>query len=594
MNRAPKIAVKKQLYLIFFCIFVPFLVINISLLLTAHSLMLNHYKRLVELDRNRVASVLFDITTNTYNLSEAYVSDPDLIQMFGTHYLNEKEYYSTYNQNDLFAHVLKNEPMINAITVYTSNLSIPENTYVQHITPQVKEEDWYDLASGHSKPFWSTSLRTDFMGTSYRELCLYRRILLPQYHDFVIIKFTINNNYLKNRLESGGMDILISLEGDSDFYCSPRLSGLSAEDISVPKDSTAADFVTARGLSAIGMLSFYRPYQTDSVLKLFILNFKGPEEINHIILTYSLIILVVCITLFVTFQTFEHYFNNRLQVIRQAMHQASVQDYTIVDSLSGEDEFSRIFSDLKQLICQIRNQEKAVYQIQLEKEQLKTRQQEMEFKVLASQINPHFLYNTLETIRMKALTAGNREVATAIKLLSKTMRYVLSNTGTVAASLDRELDYIETYLAIQKLRFPQRFSYDLAVSPDILPENVQILPLLLQPVVENSIRHGLEALESGGVIHIAVSGNDSDALLISISDNGCGMEEERLKEVLRQINTRSEDRTASIGLSNIQRRIQLYYGLEYGLSISSSPHEGTLVTIRLPLIPISEDYGGNL
>lgn len=100
----------------------------------------------------------------------------------------------------------------------------------------------------------------------------------------------------------------------------------------------------------------------------------------------------------------------------------------------------------------------------------------MEFKMLSSQINPHFLYNTLETIRMRSIKAGNREVANGVKLLGKSMRYVLDNTATASTTLDKELDYIETYLAIQKLRFHDKINYSLKYPLDMDLSTYHILP----------------------------------------------------------------------------------------------------------------------
>lgn len=208
--------------------------------------------------------------------------------------------------------------------------------------------------------------------------------------------------------------------------------------------------------------------------------------------------------------------------------------------------------------------------------------------MLASQINPHFLYNTLETIRMKAITAGNRDVANAILLLGKSMHYVLENTGTASTSLKKELDYISTYLAIQKLRFNDRVNYTLTVPEDMDPGEYQILPLLLQPLVENAILHGLADTETDGRIVVAVSKKDDDLLLIDISDNGRGMDEAELDALEKGLQVQKTS-SANIGIYNINRRIKLFYGSAYGMEIKSQPDKGTHITLTLPLLNITED-----
>lgn len=204
--------------------------------------------------------------------------------------------------------------------------------------------------------------------------------------------------------------------------------------------------------------------------------------------------------------------------------------------------------------------------------------------MLSSQINPHFLYNTLETIRMRSIKAGCLEVANAIKLLGKSMRYVLQNTATSFTTLQKELDYIQTYLAIQKLRFHDRVNYSLKIRTPMDLEEYSIFPLLLQPVVENAVLHGLEEVEENGriIIHILTQENN---LHIVIFDNGRGMTLEEIDHMQQNMRNHPEDSSKSIGLFNIYHRIQLYYGDTYGIRVQSKPGFGTAVTLILPAQP---------
>ena len=141
------------------------------------------------------------------------------------------------------------------------------------------------------------------------------------------------------------------------------------------------------------------------------------------------------------------------------MGHASQGNYDIIDTFKGDDELTDTFLNLKIMIGNIKQQELQMYEARIKEQTLVNQQQQMEYKLLASQINPHFIYNSLETIRMMSIGSGDRETASAIKLLGKTMHYVLENTGTASTTLDKELDYISSYLAIQKLRFEERFNY---------------------------------------------------------------------------------------------------------------------------------------
>ena len=208
-------------------------------------------------------------------------------------------------------------------------------------------------------------------------------------------------------------------------------------------------------------------------------------------------------------------------------------------------------------------------------------QQEMEFKMLASQINPHFLYNTLETIRMKAFTAGDREVATAVKLLGRSMRYVLENVGASVTSLEGEIEHVDIYMMIQQLRFGDRILYEKKVEEGLELSEYQILPLLLQPVVENAFLHGLRDSDREGFIRICAAVRKG-ALYLTVQDNGAGMKEEELAQLNERMHHPEQSSSESIGLHNICQRIRLCYKEQGQMRIESAPEQGTLVTLILP------------
>ncbi|MGM9616906.1 sensor histidine kinase, partial [Butyricicoccus sp.] len=278
---------------------------------------------------------------------------------------------------------------------------------------------------------------------------------------------------------------------------------------------------------------------------------------------------------------FSTYLSRRITTLKEAMHQARLGDYNIIDSMRGTDELQDTFQDLKATVEMIRENESRYYAEQLARQQLINRQQQMEFKMLASQINPHFLYNTLETIRMQALANGNRDVATSIKLLGKSMHYVLENTGTDFTTLSKELDYIRTYLTIQQIRFGDRVNFSIQIQDNLDPEQYHILPLLLQPIVENSIVHGLENMGENGRIIISASA-DSSFLILTVQDNGCGMSPDELNRLTEHMQDAEGFHGTSIGLYNIFQRIRLCYGENGDMVIESKPQQGTRITLRLP------------
>ena len=214
-----------------------------------------------------------------------------------------------------------------------------------------------------------------------------------------------------------------------------------------------------------------------------------------------------------------------------------------------------------------------------------------ELTALQSQINPHFLYNTLECIRGQALMDDNLEIARMVEALGAFFRYSISRKGNLVTLKD-ELDNIDNYMLIQRYRFGNRFSMEVIIDEeDEEAYNCLIPRLIIQPIVENAIFHGLEERLEGGRVTIEVIVTEK-TLIITVSDNGKGISREQLNKLnakIRSRDTNPEDgeagnqRNTGIALPNIHKRIQLLFGEEYGVDIYSTPGQGTDVEVTIPV-----------
>ena len=270
-------------------------------------------------------------------------------------------------------------------------------------------------------------------------------------------------------------------------------------------------------------------------------------------------------------------FGKRVGQFHEQMQRAAAGEFDLVSTLGGSDEISELYDYLGTMISEIRRLLSEVYRERLRAEKLKTEQKDAEYKMLASQINPHFLYNTLETIRMKARVNGQYDIERLVKMLAKILRKNIQ-AGSQDVTLQMETDLIECYLEIQKYRFGERIQYQIYIEKDL--EEYHVFPLLMQPIVENSIIHGLEIKEGIGHIDITVIRQDKN-VCITIRDDGVGMDQETLKK-LRESMNRETQTNKHIGVGNVHRRIRLRYGDEYGIQIDSTPGGGTTVIILLP------------
>ena len=208
-----------------------------------------------------------------------------------------------------------------------------------------------------------------------------------------------------------------------------------------------------------------------------------------------------------------------------------------------------------------------------------------ELQALQAQIDPHFLFNTLESIRTTAQLNKDVQTAKMIHLLGNMFRWNIKRSGIIVA-LKEEIDYVRSYIELQKLRYDNAFDVEINMESGVL--KLGVLKLTLQPIVENAIQHGLGEKLSGGRITIGAASSDGK-LIIRVSDNGKGMDESKVAEVMASLNrNQDEDQSDSIGLHNVHQRICILFGDEYGIKIFSKLEIDTVIELSMPVMSKEE------
>lgn len=207
-----------------------------------------------------------------------------------------------------------------------------------------------------------------------------------------------------------------------------------------------------------------------------------------------------------------------------------------------------------------------------------------EFDTLQSQINPHFLYNTLDIIVWMIENEQKAEAVKVVTALARFFRISLSKGKSIITVRD-ELEHVRNYLMIQHMRFKNKFSYTIEAEDGVM--ELASLKLMLQPLVENAIYHGMEFMDGDGEI-ILRAWREGNELYFAVKDNGLGMTQEQVENLFSSASHAASTKGSGIGVKNVNERIKLYFGEEYGLTIDSEPDEGTEIRIHLPAVPYSE------
>jgi len=233
------------------------------------------------------------------------------------------------------------------------------------------------------------------------------------------------------------------------------------------------------------------------------------------------------------------------------------------------DEIGYLAESFNDMTTEIENLVENIYEEQLTRK-------EVELKALQAQINPHFLYNTLETINWHAQLKGAPEISHMVTALSSIMEATIGRDNKLI-SLRDELKYIENYISIMTYRYEGRLKFNKKVDPSLL--NIKIPRLILQPIVENAINHGIGQSATKSEINVTAE-KDNGHILIEICDNGKGMSRVELDKLMDKINNNHENK--SIGLENVNRRLKLFYGEDYGIRIYSEENVFTKVVLDIP------------
>lgn len=279
------------------------------------------------------------------------------------------------------------------------------------------------------------------------------------------------------------------------------------------------------------------------------------------------IIVLDSILLIFLYKTFKRY-SQQISVVMQAMEQTAAGNLeTRIDTTKTEYELKELSIGINEMLDSINQFVEDIYKLEI-------KQQDAHMRALQAQINPHFLYNTLEYIRMYAISEGSEELADVVYAFSALLRNNTNQEKTI--TLKEELDFCEKYVYLYQMRYPNRVAYHFMIDPDL--EKIEVPKFVIQPLVENYFKHGIDFTRFDNALSVKVLQEDKRVRII-VKDNGRGMTEKRLKQVEEKLSHPKVELHESIGLQNANERLRANFGSSYYMSLENNETGGLTVSI---------------
>lgn len=503
---------------------------------------------------------------DTKDISTRILSN-ELVQQFGAgNYNKELEYDKIYfNMNTWLDDVIGSKKQYRSISLYADNAVIlQKGNPVSDLDPSATERAVQEQGRG----FWRTGSGT----ISYvRGIMDFRKMGRMIAVERLEINEEILNQYYKNINSYAGSQIfLLDANGVVLSSTDRNMIGDKIDDDYVQKNLLMKNgYFTADIENSRFIFLFYTMEETNWTL-VQVIPEKSFTLLKSTVNMVLLIVIALCLIFGILFSfILHHYLIRPLLQLRKEMTKLKTGNFNIALRIDSKDEIGEISSGFLRMTEQLKETINDVYLS-------KIKQREAEIKALESQINPHFLYNTLDSIHWLAIKQKNYDVSEQIEALAEIFRHVL-NKGEPLVTIGQEVDFLNNYMFIQKRKYGERMKLHIDAPPDLM--KYKMPKLALQPLVENAILHGLEQVVQGGMIEVNVS-KVEEGIRFIVTDNGMGTDESKIHHMMSNV----DEAKHVFALKNIDDRIKTSYGQSFGLYFTSKVGVGTKVEVLIPLI----------
>jgi len=564
----------KMMVIYVFCVLLPIVLTNVVFYLVITNNVKN--QRIADMTRalEQVKNEFRKEIDDAVRVSSVFNIDYILNEILERQYLNPIDYIAAYDSylRRILNNYIPSYTFMQNIKIYTDNPTILHAGGISYLSDDARRSDWYlALKEAEGKGF-SVALTRTKPEDSYKPLEEVRDTfaVVRRMNYFYFFGHGKWEKIIKIELRTKTLEQIFSnfnLEYTTDPDVRWQTEHIYFQELNLPQDSI-------RLITTYLESNYMDRWKLISVI-------SENEIVREVHKSREFIIWMAIINLFYSTAIIfwvTYSMSMRLTRILRHMEKVKNQRFETIEVPETHDEIGELQSEFNRMTLQIKNLINDVYMADIHRKSLEIQHFKAQLNALQSQINLHFLFNSLETIRVRSLLKNEKETARIIHNMAKLLRSSLTwNKGYV--TVKEEIEFINCFLEIQKYRFGERLNYNVETDPAAL--NVTIPKMVFLPFVENASIHGIEPMKNGGDIDISINlvGN---RLRFSVKDNGAGMKPEQVSRIYRYLELK-EEMGERVGVHNVIYRLKMLYGDRFDMFIDSAQGEGTLVQITLPI-----------
>lgn len=569
---------QKIAILLIVCVFVPLITTNSFIFWNLKKQSDSEQQKTLENSMNAIVYEFQNAVAEQTSIADYLCRDIRLKNFLGQSYQSASDYYTAYRhlqRADVIQHYYTGQSAY-GITVCTDNRTITNGSYFVR-SDAVGDADWYQAFKNCGQQvmlysFYEDGKKSGGYIRKGRHLVWMRKIEGRNTNDFVMMDFNYDRLLKKIQMESNSADCYIYT--DDMILFSTTEKNPQKKQMQNWSDSFSKKCKNETELEFYGKKFFFVLTEDRNGLS----EVLHSQKYGLLLLLYIMNLLLPCVVLYL----FYHSLHDRIALTQHCMDQVKEGTYEVIHCEEGSDEVGSMIRSYNLMIMRIRELIEVVYKNKEKHQTLELSKKQAELNALQSQLNPHFIFNALESIRMHSVLKKEMETAKILENFAVLMRKNIQWSQDFV-TVDEECENVRRYLEIQKYRFGDRLEFSLCIQDSA--RRYYIPRFVLITFVENACVHGIEQSIDGGQITVVAS-EDGEDLYFEILDSGSGMEEEELEKLQETVSQTdiSYIQTAkkSIGIANTVLRLRQYYQDKVQIEISSEIDEGTEICIRMP------------